>query len=141
MNRLPIRSMIKNALVLYFILRIFTMRQFLKGCALVAFVLLSGCAEQKNISPLPTISEDAKSELSRPVNCRTARSDIRVLEDEKASVGKQILSGVRSVMPIAAVAGILMGDYQDRVEVATGQYNSDIEAKIAQIKTKCRIRD
>ena len=41
--------------------------------------------------------------------------------------------------PIAAVAGILMGDYSDRVSVAVGTYNSDIEAKIAQIKRACRM--
>ncbi|WKZ57357.1 MAG: hypothetical protein QY326_01445 [Bdellovibrionota bacterium] len=33
-------------------------------------------------------------------------------------------------MPISAVAGILMGDYRDRVQVATGQYNNDIEARL-----------
>ena len=100
----------------------------------------TGCAERKNHSPLPTVSEEAKAELEKAVNCHTAESDLRVLEEEKASVGKQILSGVRSLMPVAVVAGVLMGDYRDRVMVATGQYNSDIEDKITQIKTVCRIK-
>jgi hypothetical protein len=53
-------------------------------------------------------------------------------------VAKQILSGVRSVFPIAAAAaGILMGDYRDRVTVATGKYNRDLAAKIAHIKSEC----
>ena len=62
------------------------------------------------------------------------------MEDEEASVAKQILAGVRSVMPIAAAAGLLMGDYRDRASVATGQYNADLEAKQNQIKQQCGIK-
>ena len=109
-----------------------------KVLALVVVIALSiGCAERKNISPVPSIAEKAKRDLAKPVNCSTAKNDIKVLEDEKASVGKRMLSGVRSVMPIAAAAGILMGDYSDRVKVAVGTYNSDLEAKINQIKSTC----
>ena len=103
----------------------------------VAVLALSACSGRKNNSPLPTVSDKTKAKLAAPVNCDTAQSDIKILEDEKASVGKQVLSGVRSILPIAAVAGLLLGDYSDRVEVATGQYNDDIEAKIAHIKTRC----
>ena len=105
--------------------------------ALTVLATLSGCADRANLSPRPTISEDAKESLAAPINCSTASRDIKVLEDEKASVGKQILSGVRAVVPFSAAAGILMGDYRDRAEVATGQYNADIEAKIAEIKRRC----
>lgn len=104
----------------------------------LAAFLISGCSSRKNVSPLPAISDEAKASLNTPVNCSTAGRDIKILEEEKASVGKQMLAGVRSIMPISAVAGILMGDYRDRVQVATGQYNNDIEAKIAQIKRECR---
>jgi hypothetical protein len=86
---------------------------------------------------MPTIAPEAKAALDAPINCLTAQRDIQILEEEKASVGKQILSGVRAVVPFSAAAGILMGDYRDRAEVATGQYNADIEAKIAQIRQKC----
>lgn len=92
---------------------------------------------RENYSQMPSIDPAIKANLSAPVDCRSARQDIALLEEERASVGKQILSGVRSIMPIAAVGGILMGDYNDRFEVATGQYNSDIEAKIAQIRRVC----
>ena len=107
--------------------------------ALCAVSLIS-CMDRKNISPIPSVSEDARTSLERPINCRTAKQDIATLEDERASLGKQIASGVRSVFPIAAVAGLLTGDYSDRVQVATGQYNSDIDAKIDQIKATCRAR-
>ena len=100
---------------------------------------LAGCYS-KNHSPFPSVDETTKQNISAPVNCQTARRDIVVLEEEKASVGKQILSGVRSIMPIAAVAGLLMGDYSDRVSVAIGTYNDDIDAKIKQIQNTCGIK-
>jgi hypothetical protein len=84
-----------------------------------------------------TISEEAKYEIDKPVDCSTAEYDIKILEGEKASAGKQALSGVRSVMPAAVVIGILSGDYKNRVKVAVGQYNKDIDAKIQEIKDTC----
>ncbi|MFN8390131.1 MAG: hypothetical protein U0136_07580 [Bdellovibrionota bacterium] len=112
-----------------------------RNLAVVAMVLLTtGCSDRKNLSPLPSVSTEAKAALNAPVNCSTARQDLKVLEDEEASVAKQILAGVRSVMPIAAAAGLLMGDYRDRASVATGQYNADLEAKQNQIKQQCGIK-
>ena len=99
----------------------------------------AGCANQKNISPLPSISAESKANLSKPVNCGNARQDIDTLKKEKSSVEGQILAGVRSVFPIAAVAGILTGDYNDRSRVAVGAYNEDIEKKIRQIRVKCDV--
>lgn len=107
--------------------------------ALISLSFIISCSGRKNISPVPTVSETAKYQIAKPVNCANAKVDIATLEDEKASVGKRMLSGVRSVMPISAVAGLLMGDYSDRVEVTSGQYNEDIEAKIAQIKSTCKV--
>ena len=101
--------------------------------------LFNGCAERKNYSPMPSISEDVKAHLDRRVNCTTAESDIQVLESERASTAKQILAGVRSVVPIAAATGLLLGDYRDRLQVATGEYNNALELKIEYIKKTCRI--
>ena len=112
----------------------------LQAALALAVVALIGCSDRKNVSPFPTISETARANLSAPVNCATAPEDIQTLKDEQASVGKQILAGVRSVLPIAAVAGLLMGDYNDRFQVATGQYNADISAKIAQIEKTCGVK-
>jgi hypothetical protein len=113
--------------------------KFVKLVSLLTVLFFFGCSDRKNLSPFPTITDAEKQQLNQPVNCQNARGDIQVLQDEKASVGKQILSGVRSILPIAAVAGILMGDYMDRVEVATGEYNDDLTAKIEQIRTQCGV--
>jgi len=106
-----------------------------------SLVILSACFHRKNHSPMPSISDEAKAAQNKPVNCATAQQDIETLEGEKASVAKQALAGVRSVIPFAAASGLLMGDYEDRVSVATGDYNADIQAKIDQIKHTCGIPD
>jgi hypothetical protein len=106
----------------------------------LALVVMGGCSDRKNVSPMPAISNEAKAGLNRPVNCGTARRDIGILEEERASTAKQIVSGVRSVFPIAAVVGLISGDYSDRVEVATGSYNDAIQAKIDHIKGACGLR-
>jgi len=87
-----------------------------------------------------TISNEAKDDLAKPVNCATAQQDIAALEAEKASAAKQMASGVRSILPAAAVTGILSGDYKNRAKVASGSYNRDLDAKIAEIKQTCEIR-
>jgi hypothetical protein len=84
-----------------------------------------------------TISADQKAQLAKPVDCATADADIAALEAERASVGKQIASGVRMIVPAAAVVGLLSGDYRNRAQVASGKYNSALEAKIAEIKKTC----
>ena len=104
-----------------------------------SLIVMTGCASRKDLSPMPSISKQAQADLDRPVDCARAQQDIQTLEAERASVAKQILAGVRSVLPIAAVAGILMGDYRERVEVATGSYNDAIAAKIDQINNTCGI--
>jgi len=101
--------------------------------------LLSACVHRENLSPRPTITNDEKASLEKRVNCATAEQDIATLEEEKASVGRRALAGVRSVIPFSAAAGILMGDFTDRVEVATGAYNEALENKIREIQTVCGI--
>ena len=99
--------------------------------ALCASLLLIGCR---------TISEQAERGLDKPVSCATAEQDIALLEEEKASVGKQLLSGIRMVLPAAAVMGILRRDMRDRAKVAAGVYNDEIDAKIAEIRESCGLQ-
>ena len=79
----------------------------------------------------------AKEELSQPVDCATAEGDIRSLEHEKAHVAKEIANGVTAFAPIGLVVGIATGTEDERLEVASGQYNEKIDAKIAEIKSTC----
>lgn len=86
------------------------------------------------------ISEKAKQDLAKPVNCATAQEDIKVLESEKARVGKMIEEGVTAIIPIGAVISILDRREIDKLEVGTGIYNYSITKKIAEIKSQCNLQ-
>ncbi len=101
---------------------------------IVAGVLSFTIAEA---TPLEPISDEAKRELRQPVNCRTAEGDIRVLNSEKAHVIEQIARGYSAVTPIGLISGVVLGTEGDKLEVATGDYNNQIDAKIAEIKEVC----
>ena len=91
-------------------------------------LLLAGCTG---------MSQEAKTIKKQPVNCATAKGDIKILENEKASVTTQAVSGVASVMPSGMAMGILTGTSRDRASVATGSYNRRLDEKIAEIKQTC----
>ncbi len=106
----------------------------MKTLSWTAVLVLSGV-----IVACSPVSKDAQRELKQPINCATAHGDIRILENEEAHVGKQILSGVTAITPAGAVIGIVTGTEGDKLKVATGEYNRQIEAKIAEIRRVCRI--
>jgi len=95
----------------------------------------AGCASRR----APAISDEAKYELEKSIDCSTAVQDIQILESEKASASEQAKAGVKSVVPASAAMGILRRDYRDRVEVAIGEYNRQIDEKIKEIKSQCGI--
>ena len=96
-----------------------------------AALLLSGCAMQ--------FKEEEKAAQQQPVNCATAQGDIRVLQGEKAHVVQQIAMGVTSIYPAGLVLGLLTGTEGTKIQVATGEYNSMIDKKIAEIKSTCGV--
>jgi hypothetical protein len=85
------------------------------------------------------ISKEAKQDLKKPVNCATAEGDLRVLEKEKAHASSQAVAGITAIAPIGLVAGVVSGTEGDKLKVATGEYNKQIEAKIAEIKRICKV--
>ena len=103
--------------------------------ALMVVSLISALACAQSISPV------AKEQLAQAVNCDTAAADIATLEAERASTGKRVSSGVRSIMPPAVVAGLLRGDTKDRAAVAFGAYNEQIDEKIREIRLACGVPD
>lgn len=78
--------------------------------------------------------------MQSPINCATAQDDIALLQSEKSNVNQQMLAGVTSMLPAAAVMGLLTGRQQQREEVLTGQYNTMIDEKIYSIKTTCGLQ-
>jgi len=88
----------------------------------------------------PPISDQAKYDLAKPIDCSRAEEDISTLEQEKAEASEQIKAGVKMFVPAAAARAVLHGDYKERASVATGEYKQAIEDKIAQIKKECGCR-
>ncbi len=95
-----------------------------------------------------TVSDDAKMQLSKDVECSTAQQDIAALEEARASTLKQITTGVQYVAPPAVVINIFRSYnqdgtseefYNDREQVVTGEYNKSVEAKIEEIERICVI--
>ena len=93
-------------------------------------VLVLGCK---------TITAEDEAQLEKPIDCATAEQDIVSLEEERKSVEDQVLTGVLMVLPAAAVLGILRRDIRNRVKIATGAYNEELEEKIAEIQWACSL--
>ncbi len=83
------------------------------------------------------ISQQAKQDIAKPINCATCAGDIRVLRGEKANVAKEIANGVTAIYPASAVLGMLTGTENAKFQVATGDYNKMIDDKIAEIQNTC----
>jgi hypothetical protein len=97
------------------------------GVCVLALVV--GCARQY---------EKKEAHIQQqPVNCPTAESDIRVLQNEKTNVAQQVGMGVTLVAPIGLVTGLVMGTTGTKYRVTTGDYNKMIDAKIDEIQTAC----
>jgi hypothetical protein len=51
-----------------------------------------------------------------------------------------LIEGATAIYPAGAVLGILSGTETTKLKVAIGEYDSQIDARIAQIKNTCGIR-
>lgn len=69
--------------------------------------------------------------------CATADGDLRVLDSEKKTTLQRISNGVRSVVPMTLVVGLVTGTAGVKYRIAIGDYNKMIDAKIAEIKQTC----
>jgi hypothetical protein len=98
-------------------------------CAIGLTAFISGC-----YSPEKKMREET---MAAPVNCATADGDIRVLEEEKKTTAQRIAAGVKSIVPIGLVAGLVSGQAGTKYRIATGDYNDMLDKKIAEIKQQC----
>lgn len=70
-------------------------------------------------------------------NCATAEGDIRALQAEKTHVTERIKAGVTSIVPVGAFIHIVKGNEAKTFKMATGDYNDQLDARIAEIKKQC----
>jgi len=71
------------------------------------------------------------------VDCSTAEDDLAHLQHEKLSTGERMKAGVKAVFPISLVVHTVKGTEKETMEMATGDYNDKIDARIAEIKETC----
>ena len=100
---------------------------------MLAFGAASGCAmqQEQNLNAL----QDPKR-----INCATADGDLRILQSEKANVAQRIAEGATAIYPAGLVVGLLTGTEGTKLKVATGDYDGQIDGRIAEIKETCGIQ-
>jgi hypothetical protein len=100
------------------------------GCATVLLGLVGGCAMEQ---------QQVEQGLQNPprINCATADGDLRVLQSEKANVAQRVVEGATMIYPAGAVLGILTGTEGTKFQVATGEYDKAIDARMAEIRRTC----
>lgn len=101
--------------------------------ALCVVAVPTGCAFQQ---------KKVEEQLAKPaaINCSTAQGDLRMLQQEKANVAQRIAEGVTAIYPAALVVGLVSGTEGVKYQVATGEYNKKIDARIAEIKQTCGLQ-
>lgn len=70
-------------------------------------------------------------------HCATAEGDIRALQAEKTHTAGRIKAGVTSIVPVSAFVHIVKGTEAKNIKMATGEYNDQLDARIAEIKNHC----
>lgn len=100
------------------------------GLCIVGLATLTAACQMQD-------KKTAERVKAMPVDCATAPGDLRMLESEKKSTAQKISAGVRSVVPIGLVAGLVTGTAGTKYQVATGKYNQMLDDKISEIKQAC----
>jgi len=110
-------------------------KSFLAAAALASFVVLgTGCGGNYK-----QMADNEKQAKTMPVNCATAEGDIRMLQSELATNQQRTAAGVTAVVPISAVVSIVSGTEGTKAQIASGEYNKILQAKITEIKNVCGV--
>lgn len=99
-------------------------------CLILALLTAAPMALANKLGPVP----------HGPINCATAEGDIRALMSEKDYAQKQQAKSVLAVTPAGALFGIVTGTEQTRLQVLSGDYEKQIDARIAAIKAQCKVK-
>jgi hypothetical protein len=100
------------------------------GVSVIGLAILTGGCEMQAKKTEARVKD-------MPVNCEAAPGDLRMLDEEKKSTAARTSAGVRSVVPIGLVAGLVSGTAGTKYRIATGKYNQMLDDKIAEIKQAC----
>lgn len=67
-------------------------------------------------------------------DCTDVDAKLAQLIEEREAHNKRVLSGVKSVLPVGAVAGIVRGRYKENVAIATGEWAEILDEKILEMQ-------
>lgn len=90
-----------------------------------------------SLSACGTLSEDRKALIDKPIDCNVAEADLQALHDARPSTGERVYNSVTSLEPIGLSVGGVSGTQQDKWAIANGEFERQIDQKVAEIKTIC----
>ena len=103
--------------------------------ALCVAMVLSGCVG---------ISPQAKRLLAEPAGCIAPQTDIALLGQSRSGGGRRFLQAMHGILPPLALVSLVRsligkppGMYADHWRVATGRYNTKIDARMIEIRRVC----
>lgn len=97
--------------------------------AFVAIATIAGCTSQ--------VQQERADLLGQPIHSATAADDITALAGVIPDRGERLTSGVRLVLPESPVVGAATGQLGDRRDIASGRFEDQIRARIAEIDAAC----
>jgi len=79
--------------------------------------------------------------IASAYDCANATADIKRLNTEKDSTAARAAAGVTSILPIGIVVHTMEGNEQQSLdEMGTDKHNQQLDARISQIKSACKIQ-
>ena len=74
-----------------------------------------------------------------PVNCATAAGDLRAIQAEKVHAEDKQLESVAAITPAGALLGLVTGTEQKHLQMLSGDYIKELDARAAEIKETCNL--
>ncbi len=74
-----------------------------------------------------------------PVNCATAEGDLRAIASEKKHAEDKQLESIAAITPAGALLGLVTGTEQKRLQMLSGDYIKQLDARAAEIKETCKL--
>ena len=74
-----------------------------------------------------------------PINCATAEGDLRAIAAEKKHAEDKQLESVAAITPAGALLGLVTGTENKRLQMLSGDYIKQLDARSAEIKAKCGV--
>ncbi|WP_050603501.1 hypothetical protein [Ruegeria sp. 6PALISEP08] len=88
---------------------------------------------------VPVDAQAASDAERHPVNCATAEGDLRAIAAEKKHAEDKQLESVAAITPAGALLGLVTGTEQKHLQMLSGDYIKQLDARAAEIKETCNL--